>query len=339
MRAVALGAEGRLEVVVKDRPGAGPEDVIVSVERCGICGSDVHLRASGLLPVGAVMGHEFAGTIAEAGAGAPVALHPGRRVSVLPARRCGTCDACRAGKGQLCPAQAFSALGLGVNDGAYAEYVRVPAASCHVLPENMGPEQGALVEPYAVGLHAVARSRAGGGGAAAVGIIGAGPIGLMCLAALRHSGVGGVIVAEPSRSRAAVAEAMGATVVDDARRLGRGAGAPLDVVFDVTGVVSTPALALEAVRPGGQVVLVGTPGPGQAMPMPGLLWVVKEVEVTPSIAYTDQEFAIAVAAVAAGAVDADLLVSDVRPLDAAERCFAELAQPDAPAKLMLAPDA
>lgn len=339
MRAVALGAEGRLEVVVKDRPTAGPEEVIVSVERCGICGSDLHLRASGLLPVGAVMGHEFAGTIVETGAEAPVALQPGRRVSVLPARRCGTCDPCRAGKGHLCPAQAFSAIGLGVNDGAYAEYVRVPAASCHVLPEHMVPEQGALVEPYAVGVHAVARSRAAGGGAAAVGIIGAGPIGLMCLAALRHSGVDDVIVAEPSRSRASVAEAMGATAVADARRLGRGARAPLDVVFDATGTVSTPALALEAVRPGGQVVLVGTPGPGQAVPMPGLLWVVKEVEVTPSIAYTDQEFAKAVAAVAAGAVDADLVVSDVRPLDAAERSFAELAQPDAPVKVLLAPEA
>ena len=339
MRAVALGAEGRLEVVVKDRPEPGPEDVIVAVERCGICGSDLHLRASGLLPVGAVMGHEFAGTVVEAGAQATLALQPGRRVSVLPARRCGTCDACRAGKGHLCPAQAFSAIGLGINDGAYAEYVRVPAASCHVLPEHMVPEQGALVEPYAVGVHALARSRAAAGGAGAVGIIGAGPIGLMCLAALRDSGLDDVVVAERNRSRAAVAEAMGATVVGDSRRLGRGARAPLDVVFDATGAVSTAALALEAVRAGGQVVLVGTPGPGQAVPMPGLLWVVKEVEVTPSIAYTDHEFAAAVASVAAGAVDADLLVSDVRPLDAAERSFAELAQPEAPVKVMLAPEA
>ena len=72
MRAVALGDAGRLEVVEKDQPVAGPGDVIVAVERCGICGSDLHLRTSGLLPLGAVMGHEFAGTVIETGEdGAP----------------------------------------------------------------------------------------------------------------------------------------------------------------------------------------------------------------------------------------------------------------------------
>ena len=337
MRAVALGADGRLEVVDKPEPVPGPDEVVVSVERCGICGSDVHLKASGLLPRGAVLGHEFSGTVVEVGEQATGRLSTGQRVSVLPARRCGTCDRCRAGEGHLCPAQALTAIGLGANDGAYAEYVRVPAGSCYPLPDHVTPEQGALVEPYAVGLHAVGRSRAAGDNGVSVGVIGAGPIGLMCVAALRRAGVEQVTVAEPRPGRAAGAEATGATVVADAARLAQAAGGPLDVVFDAAGGVGTPSLALQAVRAGGQVVLVGTPGVGTEVPMPGLLWVVKEVDFAPAMAYTDGEFATAVSDVAEGALNPDLLVSDVRPLDAAERSFEELVQPEAPTKVMLAP--
>lgn len=332
-----MGVDGRLEVVNKPDPVAGPDEVVVAVERCGICGSDLHLKASGLLPTGAVLGHELSGTVVEVGEQATEAPVVGQRVSVLPARRCGACDRCRAGEGHLCPAQAVTAIGLGANDGAYAEYVRVPAGSCHPLPDHVGAEAGALVEPYAVGLHAVGRSRAARHPDVSVGIIGAGPIGLMCLVALRRCGAERVTVAEPRPRRAGVAEALGAEVIGDAARLASAAGGPLDVVFDAAGGLGTPSLALQAARPGGQVVLVGAPGVGSDVPMPGLLWVVKEVDVAPAIAYTDEEFAAAVSDVAAGALDPDLLVSDVRPLDAAERSFEELAQPDAPAKVMLAP--
>ena len=337
MRAVALGDDGRLEVVDKADPVAGPDEVVVAVERCGICGSDLHLKASGLLPRGAVLGHELSGTVVEVGeqvAGRPAL---GQRVSVLPARRCGACDRCRAGEGHLCPAQALTAIGLGANDGGYAERVRVPARSCHPLPDPVTAEAGALVEPYAVGLHAVGRSRAAGNPDVSVGVIGAGPIGLMCLAALRRFGVERMTVAEPRPRRAAVAEALGAEVVGDAARLAPAAGGPLDVVFDAAGGLDTPSLALQAARPGGQVVLVGAPAIGSDVPMPGLLWVVKEVDFAPAIAYTDEEFAAAAACVTAGAVDSDLVVSDVRPLDAAQRSFEELSGADAPAKVMLAP--
>ncbi len=338
MRAVVVGAGGRLEVVDKAAPEPGPDEAVVAVERCGICGSDLHLKSSGLLPPGAVMGHEMAGIVTAVGDQARPELVAGRRVSVLPARRCGTCAECTAGKSHLCSAQALTAIGLGLNDGAFAEYVRAPAGSCHLLPPHMGPEQGALVEPYAVALHAVRRSRAGSCDQLSVGVIGAGPIGLLCLVVLRRSGVGAVTVAEPTPARADAARALGATVVDDGRRLGRAAEAPLDVVFDAAGLVSTTAVAVEAVRRGGQVVLVGTPPPGQSVAVPGLLWVVKEVDVAPSMAYTDEEFELAVAEVGAGAADYDVLTPDVRPLEGAERSFRDLSGPHPPVKVMLAPE-
>ncbi|MGH9283158.1 MAG: zinc-binding dehydrogenase, partial [Acidimicrobiales bacterium] len=126
-------------------------------------------------------------------------------------------------------------------------------------------------------------------------------------------------------------------VVDGAGRLGRALGGAPDVVFDATGVAGAPALAVEAAAAGGQVVLLGVAGPGQTVPMPGLLWVVKEVDVVPSIAYTGAEFAAAVDAVAAGAVDGVVTVADVRPLGQAARALEELGRPDGPVKLLLAP--
>lgn len=151
MRAVAMGPHGKLHVVDKPEPEPGPDDVVIAVERCGICGSDLHLRTSGMCPPGAVMGHEFAGRVAATGDQVR-GLTEGQRVAVLPAGRCGVCRPCREGRDELCGDQLRVSLGLGINDGAYAEYVSTGAATCFPLPEGMTWDQGALVEPYAVGV-------------------------------------------------------------------------------------------------------------------------------------------------------------------------------------------
>ncbi|HZQ29221.1 MAG TPA: alcohol dehydrogenase catalytic domain-containing protein [Acidimicrobiales bacterium] len=332
MRAVAVQADGALAVVDKPEPTPGPGEVLVQVERCGICGSDLHLRNSGFIPPGAVMGHEFAGTVIAGD------LPAGTRVAVLPSGRDGTCEQCRAGKSHLCPAQAMTAIGLGLNDGAYAELVRAPARSCIPVPDGMSFEQGALVEPYAVALHAVRRSRAAAPNAN-VGVIGAGPVGLLTIAALRHHGVERITVAERSETRAAAAAALGPNVqvTDDASRLLRTAGDPFDVIFDAAGVTTTLPIALEATTPGGQLVLVGVVDIGEMYAMPGMLWVIKEVDVLPSIAYTDDEFREAVDHVAGGAVPTETVVSDIRPLDAAEASFQDLVRPGGPVKVLLSP--
>src|SRR2546423_9859921 len=115
MRAVAYTAGGTLEVVDKPEPEPGPEDVIVAVERCGICGSDLHLRRSGMLPPGAVMGHEFAGTVVARG-DEVADVSEGMRVAVLPTVRCGRCRACVEGRDAICLEQGAYALGLGTID-------------------------------------------------------------------------------------------------------------------------------------------------------------------------------------------------------------------------------
>src|SRR5690349_2693562 len=126
MRAVAFTANGTLEVVDKPDPSPGPNDVIVAVERCGICGSDLHLKHAALLPPGAVMGHEFGGAVVAIGDDVS-GMAEGQRVAVLPADRDRDCAACAAGKDHLCGLQFTSGIGLGMNDGGFAEFVRVPA--------------------------------------------------------------------------------------------------------------------------------------------------------------------------------------------------------------------
>ena len=336
MRAVALAGDGRLQVVSRAEPVPGPGEVVVAVACCGICGSDLHLVESRLLPAGAVLGHEFSGAVAAVGPGT-VGVTVGDPVAVLPSTRCGTCGPCRAGRSNLCAAQQATVLGLGLNDGGFAEHVRVRASSCHRLPASASFEQGALVEPYAVAVHAVGRSRALAEPGLPAAVLGAGSIGLMCVAALRRAGVERVAAVEPNARRRAVASAMGAVGVERSGDLGRALGRAPEVVFDTTGRPSSTPDAVEMVAPGGQVVLLGVVGPAERLGMPGLLWVLKEIDVLASIAYTDDEFAAAVAAVVAGAVDTAALAPEVRPLEEAEAAFEDLRGPQAPAQVLLSP--
>lgn len=337
MRAAAFGSESRLAVVDKPDPSPGPEQVVVAVECCGVCGSDLHLVGERLLPPGAVPGHEFGGVVVAVG---PGVTEPavGQRVAVLPSRRCGTCPPCLAGRDNLCLVQVTTAIGLGLNDGGFAEQALVPAAACFAVPERTTAAQLALVEPYAVALHAVARSRIAGDPGLAAAVVGAGSVGLLCVAALRAAGVDSIAVAEPNEARSAAAAAMGAAVVAKAGDLAATLGRAPDVVFEAAGVPATPAAAVEVAAIGGQVVLLGTAVPGAQVPMPLLLWLVKEVDVVPSIAYTGAEFAAAVAAVAAGAADEVAARARLTTLDEAQSAIDDLRGGAAVVKVLLRPN-
>lgn len=335
VRAAVLTADRGLAVADVPEPEPTTGHVVVAVERCGICGSDLHLRHSGWLPEGTVMGHEIGGRVAAIG---PLAtgLREGQRVSVYPSAPCRQCRTCLAGRHSICLNQGPTSIGLGANPGGYAEYVLAAATSCFPVPDDLSPELAALVEPYAVGLHAVRRSRATAGDP--VGIVGAGPIGLTTLAALRAEGITDVVVAERSQRRAAAAAALGAVaVVHDASRIDSELGAQPEVVFDCAGVGAVPPLAAQLTRPGGQVVLVGVAGLDDPLALIGALLVIKEVDILAALGYTLDEFAEAITALASGALDQAVVVSDVRPLEDAAASFDELEQLGGPVKVMLAP--
>jgi threonine dehydrogenase-like Zn-dependent dehydrogenase len=241
MPAAVLADAGRLEIVERPVPGLdGPEDVVLDVEACGICGTDLQILGGGHPATpGVILGHEFAGTVSDVGAGV-TSLEPGRRVVVAPNVSCGQCAWCRRGLRNQC--ERFTTHGVFV-DGGLAPHVRVPASACHPVSASLPAHVAALVEPLSTVVHGARQARPFPGETALV--IGAGPIGLMFIALFRLAGLR-VGVAEPSEERAELARRLGAEALD-------GAGA--DVVVDAVG--SQLPAALDRVAKGGRILLFG----------------------------------------------------------------------------------
>lgn len=245
-------------------PHAEKGDVIVKIERCGICGSDVHYFEYGRVGDYVVegeftLGHEVAGTVVELGEGV-TELKVGDRVALEPGIGCGHCEMCKSGKYNLCPDVVFFATPP--VQGAFQNYVKHPANMCFKLPDNVSTTAGALVEPLCVGLHACRQGGVTLG--QSVVILGAGCIGLCTVLAAKAMGASNVIVVDLFEKRLDFAKKLGANVVIDASKEnaqaridellgGRGA----DVVIECAGspktIYQTPFFA----KLGGTVVLTG----------------------------------------------------------------------------------
>ncbi|WP_027483168.1 zinc-dependent alcohol dehydrogenase [Deinococcus pimensis] len=323
----ALVFEGPWQMPLRElpTPELGPGDVLVRVAAVGVCGSDVHgfTGSTGRRRPGVVMGHEFCGTVAALGADVTT-LEVGARVVVNPIVSCGHCAPCRAGRRNLC----LNRLGIGWSvDGAFAEFVRVPQENVVLLPGSVSWHQGAMVEPLAVALHAANLTPLDVGDTAVV--VGAGPIGLLTLLALRSRGAGRVVVTDLSERRLALARDLGADATvngreQDAastvRELTGGLGA--DVVLEAVGVSATVGTAFACVRTGGQVTWIGNSAPEVQVPMQDV--VTRELVVRGAYAFTS-EFARAVDLLASGRIDVAPLVEEVAPLPEGPRLVTALA--------------
>jgi 2-desacetyl-2-hydroxyethyl bacteriochlorophyllide A dehydrogenase len=275
MKAAVL--RGARNIVVEDVPipEIGPNDVLIKVVNCGICGSDIHSYKTGMyVEPGQIMGHEFMGTIAKVGADVQ-GIAIGARVTGFSAGVCGVCDACKRGQGILCSALFHNSTGYGI-PGAFAEYIKIPNAalgsSIFLLPDSISDIAGAMVEPVSVGTTAVAQAHVKPGDK--VVVLGAGMIGNACLQAAKAAGAAEVIVVEVSPLRLELALQSGADAVFDARsgdplawvieKFGPGPyhygqGGNADVVFEAAGIPATIQQSLEMVRPGGTICIVGLP--------------------------------------------------------------------------------
>jgi len=259
MRAAVYEGEGRL--VVRDVPDPVPaaDEVLIEVEACGVCGSDVQIIN---IPPGhpstppVIIGHEFVGRIKAVGS-AVGDLAVGGRVVCDPDPKCGACDSCRAGR----PANCTNIVALGVyRDGALAEYVTAPANSVYPISDDVPSELAALVEPLACVVNGTNRAALRPG--ESVVVFGAGAIGCLFTAVFHGAGAGRIIVVEPSPARAAVARALGANDVltpdEWAARRAEIMPAGADVVVDAVGSVLPQAI--EAAGMGARVIVFGMNG-------------------------------------------------------------------------------
>jgi (R,R)-butanediol dehydrogenase / meso-butanediol dehydrogenase / diacetyl reductase len=308
-------------------PPVGSGEVRLRVRSSGLCHTDFNEYINGPLYVAStphkrtgrsiplVLGHEFSGEVIELGPGV-TRLRVGDRVAVNAVDSCRKCEFCRRGLFIHCSSAAT--IGF-ARDGGYAEYAVVPEDCCHVLRPNVSFRAAALVEPFAVALHSVQRTRVEIGSTAA--IVGGGTIGLCTLQALRACGVVDVYVIERSSAKRKFAEELGASAfvhseISDARQqifdLTDGMG--VDYAFECVGSGAALKTALSVTRPGGTVCLSGVIPHPIEFNWNDVLSV--EKTITTTIAYGD-EFPIVIAMLNDGRLKAEPLVSQTFPLEAA----------------------
>jgi (R,R)-butanediol dehydrogenase / meso-butanediol dehydrogenase / diacetyl reductase len=329
MRAVKLVEAHLLEPTEIPDPEVTPGEVVVRVDGCGICGSDLSSYKVGLF-TGTVPGHEFAGVVEAVGDGV-TAWRTGDEAVIDPKIPCGACEDCRSGAAYRCAMALTAGIGFARN-GGFAERVAVPAALLHRLPPMLELEHAFLVEPLSVAIHAVERARLHEGDPAVV--IGLGPIGLLAVAVLHTRGITPIIGVDPVADRRRLALDLGATTVVAEIREARGATAPVPGVLECSGYAPLLQTATDLVAPGGRLVLVGVPF-GEASVMP-LMWVAREIEIIGSIASGGVDFAASLEMLAADPGIARIVTRRVS-LAELPAVFEELITPSSGGKVVVDP--
>jgi 2-desacetyl-2-hydroxyethyl bacteriochlorophyllide A dehydrogenase len=319
-------------------PVPGPHDIILRVRNCGICGSDLHMTEPGTimpLPGGAVMGHEFAGEVMEVGKAVTHLWKPGDRVAGFPVICCGEHTPCINWSNRGTCAKML-AVGLGQSPGAYAEYVRIGSGSGYRLPDNVSFREGAMVEPLAVGLHAVDMAKMPRG--ATVLVIGAGPVGLATMLWAKFLGARHVIVSEKAEVRKQMAARFGATDCIDpsqplAPQVQKIAGKDPDIIFECVGVPGLLMNVMAEAPRGGRIVVAGVcQQPDTIMPLMGIM---KELELQFVLGYRPADFDYVIAMIAQDRVDVGHMVTDIVDLDHLPAAFEALRKPTHQCKVML----
>ncbi len=334
MKALLLTDYNTLAVTEMPTPEIGEDEVLVRVHACGICGSDVHgydgSTGRRIPPI--VMGHEAAGVIDRVGA-AVKGFTPGDRVTFDSTVSCGTCEFCRRGQVNLCDNRMV--LGVSCGDyrrhGAFAEYVSVPARILYHLPDNLPFERAALIEAVSIAVHAVSRHVPKPEDA--VVVIGAGMIGVLVIQVLRDKGCRNIIAVDVDAEKRALAQRFGARdslnpkqadVPSRVRDLTGGKGA--DVSFEAVGRSDTVLAAIQSLRKGGTVVLIGNLSPRVELPLQEV--VTRELSMLGSCA-SSGEYPACIDLLARGAVDVAPLVSLTAPLEEGPALFEKLHRGDA----------
>jgi len=306
-----------------------PGEVLVRVRACGICGSDVHGMdgSSGRRIPPIVMGHEAAGEIAQVGSGVS-GWQSGDRVTFDSTVYCGGCWFCKRGEANLCDNRRV--LGVSCADyrrhGAFAEFVAVPERILYRLPDNLAFEHAAMVEAVSVAVHAVKRKPLAEDSITLV--VGTGMIGLLVVQALRVAGYPQIIAIDLDEGRLALAKKMGArntfksgdpSLLEKIRGLTHGRG--VDAAFEVVGLPATVTTAIECVRKGGSVTLVGNLKPRVDLPLQAV--VTRELTLLGTCASAG-EYPACLELIANGRIDVTEMISAIAPLEEGAQWFERL---------------
>jgi len=329
MKALLLTDYRQLELKEVDDPVVGPDDVLLDVMACGICGSDIHGYdgSSGRRIPPLIMGHEAAGIVKAIGS-AVTNFAVGDRVIMDSTISCGDCFFCGRGDVNLCDNR--QVLGVSCDayrrHGAFAELLSVPARICYAIPDELAFEHAALIEAVSIAVHAVARTPIRSGGS--VVVVGTGMIGLLVVQAAKVAGAGSVIAIDLDKHRLELAQELGADVAINAsadditervQKLTEGRGA--DVAFEVVGATPTINTAIHSVRRGGAVTLIGNLAPTVELPLQSV--VTREITLAGSCASAG-EYPRCIELMSSGQIRVEPLITAITDLEQAAGWFDRL---------------
>jgi L-iditol 2-dehydrogenase len=341
MSAAVYQAPGIVTVEERVVPRPGPDQVVVRVHSCGICGSDIHqLRDGWGLPAGVIAGHEWSGEIAAVGEGV-TSWSVGELVVGGASPRCGACRRCKEGKPSQCENR--HSMTTEHNDGAFAEYILARASGVLRLPEGLAPRHAALAEPLSVAMHGITRSGVAPGDS--VIVFGAGPIGALSVAALRAMGIDEIAVVEPSEKRQKLAAELGARDVVHPDELDvfpswepeRQSSRAAHVVLECSGHRAAIEAAFSQVARGGILVMVGAGIDHPTFDINRMI--LNELTVTGSFVYDQGGFERALELLASEGFPNELLIEagDV-PLNGITQALEDLAVGRIAGKVMVVPE-
>ena len=325
MKCVAIKGTKEFEIKEIPEPTSKNGEVIIDVKKTGICGSDIHYWVAGS-PIGLVMGHEYCGVVTNPGDREDLKI--GDRVTALPISPCGKCEACLTGNPQYCPETWANATGLSLtNPGALAPKMAIRSDMVIKVPDSVSDDEVAMVEPTAVGLHAIHLADIKVGDK--VLVIGGGIIGLVSAMFAKKEGASYVVVSETNEGRGRKAVDLG--VADewiDAKdpkfmeTVTEKTNGGFDIVIECCGNSSAVSSALVTVKPGGSVILVGVSL--DPVTIPTVVAVMRELTVKGAIAYTKEEFKTCIDLMANKQIEVKKFVDEIVGLDQVQSSYEKL---------------
>lgn len=340
MKAAVLEDIKKFKITEVEPPKPDNNKVIIDIIKTGICGSDIHNWDAGE-PKGLIMGHEFTGKVVDPGS--RIDLNIGDRVTALPISPCGHCEACETGNPQYCTETWTHAIGLSLdNPGGLTNRIAVRPDMVLKLPDNVTDEEGAMIEPTAVGLHAVhlADIRVGN----KVLVVGGGIIGLVSAMFAKLEGAEFVAISETNEARGK--KSVKLKVADEwfnakdenfLKNVFSKVPGGFDIVIDCSGNTKAVESELMTVKPGGTIVLVGvSPKP---IEFASVIAVMKELTIKGVIAYTKEEFKNCISLIANKKIDVMKFVDDIVPLEDTQKAYERLTSgSDDAVKIMVDPN-